>query len=895
MAQAGKDAEMERLVAVMKKCWHFEIKGVVIMNPVVFIVSVVLIWALVIACIASPDHMLRAFNSAAFKWIPEVWTWLYIISQNIWIILLVYILAVPKYANIKLGKDDEEPEYSFATWFSMLFSAGVAVGLFYYSVAEPVYHYMGSAYFTKGARGYGSQDEDSMIGLAVTWYHWGLHGWIPYTTMGAVIGIMAYRRDFPMTIRYCLWPLLGENCYGWLGDLIDILSIITTIAGVCTSLGLGAKQINQGMQRLDHGFYRGVNYAIPNDAKFANPYCGSPGELPCLPGQESVGIQINLGWQIGIIATVTCLATLSVVSGLNRGIVNLSRFNFTLGLGLCLAVLFLGETYYILDLITQTFGYYCWIILKMAFHCDAFERLGSKAFGLGGAPDGVAGSPSWLGGWTIFYWGWWISWGPFVGTFLAKISRGRTLRQFILGTLFIPTIFSFFWFGVFGAEGIRMQRQAQGSNVCANAGGSQVANCMRPADTSASVSTKKCGLYSQSWSDTFKKSNNIGWTPSCVLDPTYHGGYGQCKEEAWTRWVEFGDKCVETTSWIKVPCGSTVDPTAAPSTWSQNNYGYCNDKVRPDMNGTMYNKYPSARRPDCFVPAQDGIVCLHSAGFTDILFDQLSSYGPRGFSDLLSVWALMALVLYFITSSDSGSLVTDMISANGHPEPPIPQRIFWSLTEGATAAALLAAGRNIPNQNANLQALQSASLIAGLPYTFILFWTSQSLYLLCREESGELSKDRLGFPSFVFSMKMPVNLILNTFVPGIPLGQIIDKVKGYPFSDYALVVWTALFQIAYVISIIFVFCGFALYQWMMIGMSCYIGYGCFVGFLRCSVRTKYKIMHGDLLSDCLLAVFLPMFTVTQMQELVLHFPDAEKYIGADKLQAKTGNGKDASI
>jgi len=890
----AEKSEMARIEAKMKKCWHYEMPGVVIMNPVVFFTSIVLLWVLVICCIATPDHMMRAMNSAAFKWIPEVWTWLYIISQNIWIVLLVYILAVPKYANIKIGKDDDEPEYSFATWFSMLFSAGVAVGLFYYSVAEPVYHYTGGAYFTKGARGYGSADEDSMIGLAVTWYHWGLHGWIPYTTMGAVIGIMTYRRDFPMTIRYCLWPLLGENCYGWLGDLTDILSIITTIAGVCTSLGLGAMQLNQGLQRLDHGFYRGINYKIPNEPKYSNPYCGSPGQSPCTAGQESFGIQVNLGWQIGLIAGITCLATLSVVSGLNRGIVNLSRFNFSLGLGLCLTVLFLGETYYILDLITQTFGYYCWILLKMAFHCDAFERLGGKNLGLGGSPDGLAGSSGWLGGWTIFYWGWWISWGPFVGTFLAKISRGRTLRQFILGTLFIPTIFSFFWFGVFGAEGIRMQRQAQGSGMCTHAVSSNMGSCTAPATKESSIS-KKCHLYSQSYSDSFKQTNNIGWTPTCVLDKSYHGGYGACKEEAWTRWVESGDQCIESTTWVKVPCGATAtDPTAPPWT-SSGGFGYCAGKVTPAMiNGQMYNRYPASRNPRCFVPAQDSIVCLSKAGFTDILFDQLSSYGPRGFSDLLSVWALMALVLYFVTSSDSGSLVTDMISANGHPEPPIPQRIFWSLTEGATAAALLAAGRNLPSMDSSLKALQSASLIAGLPYTFILFWTSQSLYLLCREESGEVSENRSAFPSFVFSMTLPVNLILNTFVPGIPLGQIISTVGGYPFSNYATVVWTALFQIAYMTSIIFILCGFALYQWMMIGMSFFIGYGCFVGFLRCWVRTKYKIQHGDLLADCMLAVFAPMFTVTQMQDLVKRFPDPDNFIKAEdekKVAAeKLGNG-----
>ena len=163
----------------------------------------------------------------------------------------------------------------------------------------------------------------------ITYFHWGLHGWIPYTTMGAVLALMTYRRGFPMTIRYCFWPLIGEKCYGWMGDAIDILSIMTTIFGVCTSLGLGAMQLNAGLQRINHGFYQGVNYAIPNESKYATPTCGGAGSV-CGDGMEAYGIQTNVPTQIIIIFFITCIATCSVITGLNRGIVNLSRVTYTI-------------------------------------------------------------------------------------------------------------------------------------------------------------------------------------------------------------------------------------------------------------------------------------------------------------------------------------------------------------------------------------------------------------------------------------------------------------------------------------------------------------------------------------------------------------------------------------
>jgi len=551
-----------------------------------------------------------------------------------------------------------------------------------------------------------------------------------------------------------------------------------------------------------------------------------------------------------------------------------------------LMVLFLGETYFILDSLVQSFGYYLWYILRIGFHTDAFARLGNQNLGLGGAPDAKGGSNSWLSSWTIFYWGWWIAWGPFVGTFLARISKGRTLRQFILGTLIIPSLYSFFWFGVFGGEGIRMQRLADASGVCTAAYAGVTSNCAGSGDQDGQTSSK-CASYAAQYSLEYKEANNMGWNPVCVLDPAYHDGYGKCQEFKWTRHVVVGDKCVESTSWVSIPCGTNADPTALTAAPTE---GPCKNVITAahvDANSaTRTFNYFASGNPSCFVPAQDNIVCLYNQGTTDIFFDQLASYGPRGFTDLLCVIGLVALVFYFVTSSDSGSFVIDIISANGHPDPPVAQRVFWSITEGATACALLAAGRNLPNSQGSLKALQSCSMVAGLPYTFVLFWCSQSLFLLCREESGEISKDRKTFNTFILSLGRGKSLLKNTFVPGLTMGQLVRVVGGWPMHslspNVAGAVWSALFELLYVLPIILVFLGAVLYQWCIVGLVLYIGFAAFLAILRTSVRNKYDIQHGDLLTDFICSFFMPMFTLAQMEEQIESNAQAEVMVANEQ-------------
>merc|ERR1719374_202865 len=576
--------------------------------------------------------------------------------------------------------------------------------------------------------------------------------------------------------------------------------------------------MNQGLQRMHHGFYRGVRYAVPDEDKYQTPTCGNTGEV-CGEGLESYGVQVTVWWQTGIIVIITMVAMMSVATGLERGIVNLSRFTFALGCFMCLVVLFMGETYFILDSLVQTWGFYLFSLLKVGFFCDAWQRLGDKNLGLGGAPDDLGGGDSWLSDWTMFYWGWWISWGPFVGVFLARISRGRTLRQFVVGTLIIPLIYSCGWMGIFGSEAIRMQRLADAGGLC-----------------DQSVSS-----YSASYTTDFKEANNMGWTPSCVLDPHYHGGYGKCKEEAWSHKTPVGDECVETTTWVEVPCGvtnpvdSSQDPTfmnfADPNSLA--NSGSCAN----ELDANDYNLYQD--QPDCFVPLQDSVVCFF---------------------------------FYFVTSSDSGSMIVDMISANGFDEPPILQRIFWSAMEGLLAIALLNAGRNLPDSEGSLRALQSASLMTGLPYTFILFWCAQSLYLLVQEEAGVLDKDRKAFRKFIIDRYSLVDAFLDTFFPGFHFCVIVKQIGGWPLSGISKlasgIAWGVGIQLVYLWSFILFWCGIETEVWFLVSLTFAVGAGTGIGFLRTNVRDLYRIKHGDMLTDLMCGIFLPMFTLMQIMDQI---------------------------
>ena len=682
-----------------------------------------------------------------FQWIGDEWTWLYIASQNVWLGVIIYLMLT-KYGNIKFGGDDAEPEFSKLQWFGMMYTCGVAVGLFFYGVSEPVWHYKATGSGAWALRSADMNDGDrANYALMQTYFHWGIHGWIPYVLIGALLAIMSYRRGLPMTMRSCFYPLWGKQIEGWRGDIIDVLSIMCTLFGVCTSLGLGVRQLNQGLIRLDRGTYMGKDYygsqwkanqdaSEGDDADYIrrSAQCGERLAGECRKGK--IGLEFNVRTQCWIVFFVTLAATVSVSLGLKRGIAVLSYVAFGMGMILVTSVLFMDDTMHILDAMSTSFGNYLWYLPKIAWECDAWARLNSDQSwtgsamggGLGidsnhvGTPDGLGAGELWLtatNGWTVFYWGWWISWGPFCGTFLAKISKGRTLREFIIYSMIVPTLYCVLWFGVFGGAGIRMQMQAE----------------------------------------------HMG------LATTDHpAAFGNSK---------FSD----------------TEPL-----------------------GTNMKGFSNANHNQAYV------VHHNSHSKENMFYDQLSSYGGKGMAYGLTGWGWLCLLFYFITSSDSGSLVIDMIGANGEQEPPLAQRIFWAVTEGIAAITLLAASDGDPSRA--LGGVQAVSVVCGLPFTIVLMYMAHALYIACLEEAGDLDENRASWRTICLS-----NLDAGGIAGGVTLGAVIGAIVG------ASVGFTTATQGAKVGSVI----GFA------------------VGFPAGAVMSKSKA--GSNIMNVFVAIFAPPITI----------------------------------
>ncbi|MNF26414.1 High-affinity choline transport protein [compost metagenome] len=474
------------------------------LNPPVFFTSVLLILALVVFAVAFPDSAQSLFSFVQ-SWIITNASWFYILAVAL-ILITVVFLAVSRYGDIKLGPDHSRPDYSNTTWFAMLFSAGMGIGLMFFGVAEPVMH------FVAPPIGEPNTVQAAREAMKLTFFHWGLHAWAIYAMVALILAFFCYRHGLPLTLRSALYPLIGERIHGPIGHAVDIFAILGTVFGVATSLGYGVLQINSG---LNHLF-----------------------ELP-------VGTWV----QIGLIVAVTTLATLSVVTGLDKGIRRLSELNLALAAILLLLVLVLGPTVYLLQTFVQNTGSYLSEIVSKTFNLYAYEPT------------------DWLGGWTLLYWGWWMSWSPFVGMFIARVSRGRTIRQFVCGVLFVPAGFTLLWMTVFGNGAIHMIMQQ--------------------------------GLTSL--------ADTVGQDSSLALF-------------------------------------------------------------------AFLEQFP--------------------------------------FSSVLSMLAVLMVVVFFVTSADSGSLVVDMLASGGSNHTPLWQRIFWASSIGVVAIALLLAD--------GLSALQTATIASALPFSVIL-------------------------------------------------------------------------------------------------------------------------------------------------------------------------------
>ena len=362
-------------------------------NPLVIGATLFFVVLLVAMILIAPEQTQTLLN-AAKSGIFANFSWFYVLAFSVFLGFLV-ILSVSSLGNIKLGNDEEEPEFGFLSWLAMLFAAGMGVGLMFFGVAEPLTHYLSD--ITTGSAEHKQQEA-----LLHTLFHWGIHAWAVYGTIALALAYFGFRYKLPLALRSCFYPLLKERINGKLGDLIDIMALLATLFGVITTLGFGASQLGAGLHQV--GWISENSFSL----------------------------------QMVVIAVVMSLATFSAISGVGKGVKILSELNLTLAFCLLIFVLVAGPTLYLLSAFSDNIGTYLSNLVKLSFKTYVYEQEHTD----------------WFSGWTILYWAWWCSWAPFVGLFIARISKGRTIREFIFGVLVIPSMFGILWFTVFGNTAI---------------------------------------------------------------------------------------------------------------------------------------------------------------------------------------------------------------------------------------------------------------------------------------------------------------------------------------------------------------------------------------------------------------------------------------------------------
>ena len=362
-------------------------------NPLVIGATLFFVVLLVTMILIAPEQTQTLLNSAK-SGIFANFSWFYVLAFSVFLGFLV-ILSVSSLGNIKLGNDEEEPEFGFLSWLAMLFAAGMGVGLMFFGVAEPLTHYLSD--ITTGSAEHKQQEA-----LLHTLFHWGIHAWAVYGTIALALAYFGFRYKLPLALRSCFYPLLKERINGKLGDLIDIMALLATLFGVITTLGFGASQLGAGLHQL--GWISENSFSL----------------------------------QMVVIAVVMSLATFSAISGVGKGVKILSELNLTLAFCLLIFVLVAGPTLYLLSAFSDNIGTYLSNLVQLSFKTYVYEQEHT----------------GWFSGWTILYWAWWCSWAPFVGLFIARISKGRTIREFIFGVLVIPSMFGILWFTVFGNTAI---------------------------------------------------------------------------------------------------------------------------------------------------------------------------------------------------------------------------------------------------------------------------------------------------------------------------------------------------------------------------------------------------------------------------------------------------------
>ncbi|MCG3878882.1 MULTISPECIES: BCCT family transporter [Psychrobacter] len=486
----------------------------------VFIPAAVIMLLLVIGTAIDPEAA-GALFSDVLSFTTETFGWFYMLAVALFLMFII-VLAFSSYGSIKLGPDHAEAEYGFLEWFAMLFSAGYGIALLFYGVAEPVMH------FSSPPMSDPQTIAAAKEAMQIAYFHWGFHIWAIYGVVGLSLAYFAFRHGLPLSIRSTLYPIIGDRIHGPIGHTVDVFAILGTMFGIATSLGLSVSQINAGL-----------NYLLPDI------------------------IPVNTTVQVIAIALVTAAALVSVLAGMDKGVKRLSILNMLLATALMLFVFVVGPTIFILNAFMENTGSYLGNIVERTFSLQAYEN------------------SDWIGSWTLFIFAWTIAWAPFVGLFIAKISRGRTIREFVLGVMLVPTFFTFFWFSVFGDTALHM----------------------------------------------------------IMVD-----GYTSLISEV------------------------------------QNNQAIALFKLLENL----------------------------------------------PFTEFVSSLTILLIITFFVTSSDSGSLVIDSLAAGGRSDTPWWQRSFWVVTEGAVAAVLLIAG--------GLTALQTAAIVSALPFAIIILISMFGMWRALRIE-----------------------------------------------------------------------------------------------------------------------------------------------------------------
>jgi choline/carnitine/betaine transport len=581
-------------------------------HPVVFGVSAGLLLTFVVVCVVIPDRA-RLWFHWLLEGISTYFSWLYVGAMTGFLIFILW-LSFSRFGTLRLGDDASRPEFSTPTWFAMLFSAGMGIGMLFFGVAEPMFHYIdplvGCSECLDAAR----------QSMGITLFHWCLHPWALYCLVGLALAYFSFRRGLPLSLRSAFYPLLGKRIFGPLGDGVDVLAVIATLVGLATSLGLGAKQINAGLAYV-----------------FG------------LPQQPMV--------QIGIIVVVTGMAVTSLLSGLNVGIRRLSEVNMLLAAFLLSFLFVFGPTRFLLNSLVENLGTYLQVLPENSFWTAAFA-----------GPEKV----SWFGDWTGFYWGWWIAWSPFVGMFIARISRGRTVRGFIAGVLLVPSAVAAVWMSGFGGTALHQEVHAKvESSVETGAAWNY-----EPRNFSVQKLDIETGLP---WSEDGR------WLVADGVRLRSNGG----------NLVTADGIAAEIRYGVLVELGS-FRPVRE-NAWNRFSGRYQASEEELTLSG--YLREPVLTRDK--KARQDTI--------STAMFYMLEAYPIAWLTALLGT---LCAVLFFVTSSDSASLVADIVASGGNQSPPKGTRLFWGLLEGLLAAILLLAG--------GLQALRAASVTIGLPFCILL-------------------------------------------------------------------------------------------------------------------------------------------------------------------------------